>query len=45
MTLLVASRLSGQGPMSLFIPGRAEVDLLMSGLVRLGRRLPLFRGA
>lgn len=45
MTLLVASRLSGQGPLSLFIPGRAEVDLLMSGLVRLGRRLPLFRGA
>ena len=45
MTLIIASRLSGQGPLSLFIPGRAEVELLVSGLVRLGRRLPLPRGA
>jgi len=44
MTLLIASRLSRQGPLSLFIPGRAEVELLVSGLVRLGRRLPLLRG-
>jgi O-antigen/teichoic acid export membrane protein len=45
MTLLIASRLSRQGPLSLFIPGRAEVELLVSGLVRLGRRLPLIRRA
>jgi O-antigen/teichoic acid export membrane protein len=43
ITLFIASRLSGQGPLSLFVPGRAEVELLVSGLVRLGRRLPLFR--
>ncbi|HEX7498553.1 MAG TPA: polysaccharide biosynthesis C-terminal domain-containing protein [Candidatus Limnocylindrales bacterium] len=45
MTLAIASRLSRQGPLSLFIPGRAEVALLVSGFVRLGRRLPLLRGA
>jgi O-antigen/teichoic acid export membrane protein len=45
MTLLMASRLSRQGPLSLFIPGRAEVELLFSGLVRLSRRLPLIRRA
>ena len=43
MTLLIASRLSRQGPLSLFIPGRAEVVLLVTGFVRLGRRLPLLR--
>lgn len=43
MTLLIASRLSRQGPLSLFIPGRAEVELLVSGVVRLSRRLPLRR--
>jgi len=43
VTLLIASRLSGLSPLSLFVPGRAEVDLLVSGVVRLSRRLPLFR--
>lgn len=45
MTLLIASRLSGQGPLSLFVPGRTEVVLLITGFVRLGRRLPLSRSA
>ena len=45
MTLLVACRLSGQGPLSLFIPGRVEVVLLVTGFVRLARRLPLLRGS
>jgi O-antigen/teichoic acid export membrane protein len=43
MTLLIASRLSRQGPLSLFVPGRAEVVLLVTGFVRLGRRLALLR--
>jgi O-antigen/teichoic acid export membrane protein len=45
ITLAIASRLSGQAPLSLFIPGQAEVELLVAGLLRLRRRLPLPRGA
>ena len=43
ITLVIASKLSGASPLSLVVPGRAEVDLLISGLVRLSRRLPLLR--
>jgi O-antigen/teichoic acid export membrane protein len=43
ITLVIASKLSGASPLSLVVPGRAEVQLLMSGLVRLSRRLPLLR--
>jgi len=45
MTLLIAGRLSGQSPLSLFVPGWAEVLLLVAGLRHLGGRLPLIRSA
>lgn len=41
LTLAIASRLSGQSPLSLFVPGRAEVVLLFTGLGRLLGQMPL----
>ena len=38
IVLFFASRLSGQSPLSLFVPGRAEVQLLVDGLRRLWAR-------
>ena len=37
-TLLIASRMSGESPLSLLMPGRAEVGLLVAVLRRLGSR-------
>jgi len=45
ITLLMASRMSGQRPLSLFVPGRAEVVLFITGLGRLRRQLPLLGSA
>ena len=39
MTVAVASRLSGQSMLSLFVPGRAEIGVLVAGLRRLMARL------
>lgn len=45
ITLLMASRMSGQRPLSLFVPGRAEVVLFVTGLGRLRGQLPLVGNA
>jgi O-antigen/teichoic acid export membrane protein len=42
ITLVMASRLSGQPMRSLLIPGRTEAVLFVTGLWRLTDRLPLF---
>ena len=41
LTLVMASRLSGQPLRSLLVPGRTEVVLFVTGLWRLRSRLPL----
>lgn len=41
--VVLASRLSGQGPLALFLPGRAEVRLLVDTLARLAGQMPLPR--
>ena len=45
MTVAIASRLSGHSMLSLVVPGRAEVQLLVAGLRRLGGRLRAREGA
>lgn len=44
MMLVFASRLSRQPSRRLFVPGRAEIELLMAGLGRLIKRLASARG-
>jgi hypothetical protein len=39
MTLFIASRLSGHSMLTLIVPGRAEVALLVAGLRRLAGRI------
>ena len=45
MTLFIASRLSGHSMLSLVVPGRAEVGLLIAGLQRLAGRVRRGAGA
>jgi O-antigen/teichoic acid export membrane protein len=45
LAVAFASRLSGQSPLALIVPGRAEVSLLIATLTRLARQTRPFRGA